>query len=69
MENVARIQISPLKAADQPAIRERKSRSAILPKVFAFLRSLFTQPDLDYATFERLESKRTPQEMRRNRLY
>jgi len=46
-----------------------KSRGAILPKLLAFLRSVFTRPDLDYATFQRLESKRTPQEMRKNGLY
>ena len=69
MENVARIQVSPFQAAAQLKTRERKSKSAILPKVIAFLRSLFAQPDLDYGTFERLESKRTPQEMRRNGLY
>ena len=69
MENVARIQFTPLKAATQQTEIERKPRTAILPKMLAFFRSLFTQPDLDYATFERLESKRTPQEMRRNGLY
>lgn len=69
MENIARTQVSPFQAAAQPETREGKSKSAILPKVLAFLRSLFAQPDLDYATFERLESKRTPQEMRRNGLY
>lgn len=69
MENVARVQFTPLKAATQQTESERNSRNAILPKMLAFFRALFTQPDLDYAAFERLESKRTPQEMRRNGLY
>lgn len=69
MENVAHIQVSPFQAAAQAKSSEGKSKGAILPKMLAFLRSLFAQSDLDYATFERLESKRTPQEMRRNALY
>ncbi len=69
MENAARIQISPLRAATSTIVRERRSKDSVLPKVLAFLRSLFVQSDIDYATFERLESKRAPQEMRRNGLY
>lgn len=69
MENVARIQFTPLKAATQQTESERKPGNAILPKVLRFFRALFTQPDLDYETFEHLESKRTAQEMRRNGLY
>lgn len=33
------------------------------------LSSVFQSPDLDYSQFEKLEAKRTPQEMKRNGLY
>jgi hypothetical protein len=69
MENVAQLQITQLIKATRPAIGRTKSNGAILPKIFAFLCSVFTRHDLDYATFERLESKRTPQAMRKNGLY
>lgn len=34
-----------------------------------FLHGIFSSPDLDYSQFDYLESKRSPQEMRRNGLY
>ena len=69
MENVAQLQITQFVKATRPVTSRRKPRGAILPKLLAFLRSVFTRADLDYATFQRLESKRTPQEMRKNGLY
>jgi hypothetical protein len=42
-------------------IRDRSDRSWFKN----FLRSLFSSPDLDLSQFERLETKRTSQQMRR----
>jgi hypothetical protein len=69
METVAHLQISQLTKATRLEISRTKARAAVMPKLLAFLRSIFTRSDLDYATFQRLESRRTPQEMRRNGLY
>ena len=69
MENVAQFQITQLVKTNRPVVGRRKSRNIILPKFLAFFRSAFVQPDLDYATFERLEAKSTRQAMRRNGLY
>ncbi len=41
-------------------IRDRSDRSWFKN----FLRALFSSPDLDLSQFERLEMKRTPQQMR-----
>ena len=35
----------------------------------SFLQAMFSSPDLDLSQFERLEMKRSPQQMRREGLY
>ena len=38
-------------------------------KLRRFFRTILSCPDFDRATFERFETKRSPQEMRKNGLY
>ncbi len=69
METAAQLHISQIVERTCSEFTQRKSRIVILPKILSFLRPFFSRHDLDYATFLRLESKRTPQEMRRNGRY
>jgi hypothetical protein len=63
--DVVHMQVTPVRLVDVLDAPTRADRSWFRN----FLNSILSSPDLDYSQFERLESKRTRQQMERGNYY